>query len=458
MKDKKTFYMSSRFYSRLFLIVLMINGAIAFTEAQTIHALTVQDALELAKKNNIAVKTARTNLQIQEQTNKSITAAALPEVSGTITTTAYLQLPVSIIPKDAFAPGQPAEAQAVSFTPKYNATAGVTLKQPLFDGQVFVGLKARTTALDYSRKEIDLAVENISVNVYKVYYQLLVSRTQVQLLDANISRAQKLLSDSRVMNENGFAEKLDVDKAQVQLANLQTSRQNTETNITNGYLSLKYLIGIPAADSLVLTTVFKEEDLVGGIPVELQYRYEDRYDYQSLEISGKLGEFDIKRYKAVYFPTVDLNGAYFKNAYNNTYDFLTTGGNWYSNSYLGIQINVPIFSGFSKDANLKKARLNYSLVKDQIQNLKENIDLEVRQARNNFLNAITTMNNQKENTRLAESVYNQTKKKFESGLASNTDVTNAQTDLIQAQTNYINALYTSIVAKVDYLKAIGKIK
>lgn len=437
--------------------VVLMSGAITFAGAQTIHAITVQDALELAKKNNINIKTARTNLQLQEQTNKSITATALPTVSGTITTTAYVQLPVSIIPKDAFAPGQPAAPMAVSFTPKYNATAGVTLKQALFDGQVFVGLKARNTALDYSRKEIDLAVENISVNVYKIYYQLLVSRTQVNLLDADIERAQKLLNDSRVMNQNGFAEKLDVDKAQVQLANLQTSKQNTETTITNGYLSLKYLIGIPAADSVVLTTQFKEEDLAGGIPVELQYRYEDRYDYQSLQISEKLGQFDIKRYKAVYFPTVDLNGAYFKNAYNNTYDFLTTGGNWYSNSYLGIQINVPIFSGFSKNANLQKARLNYSLITEQMENLKQNIDLEVRQARNNFLNAMETMNNQKANSKLAESVYNQTKKKFESGLASNTDVTNAQTDLIQAQTNFINALYNSIIAKVDYLKAIGKI-
>src|SRR4030095_4164418 len=122
MKDKKTFYMSKRILSRLIMAALLMNGTIDYAKAQSIHAITVQDALELAKKNNIAVKTARTNLQIQEQTNKALTADALPEVSGTITTTAYLQLPVSIIPKDAFAPGQPAEAQAVSFTPKYNAT------------------------------------------------------------------------------------------------------------------------------------------------------------------------------------------------------------------------------------------------------------------------------------------------------------------------------------------------
>jgi outer membrane protein len=449
--------MKSKFYRRICLTLVIASGGIIIGHAQTIHALTVQEALDLAKKNNITVKTARTNLQIQEQVNKSITAEALPAVSGILSTTAYLATPVSVIPEGAFGGGQPTTPLTVSFTPKYNATGGVTLKQPLFDGSVFVGLKARTTALDYSSKEIDIAVENLSVNIYKAYYQLLVSRTQVELLDADIARAAKLLNDTRVMNENGFAEKLDVDKAQVQLANLQTSRQNTETTITNGYLTLKYLIGIPAADSLILTTEFKEENLTGGIPMDLQYHYEDRNDYQYLQISGKLGQFDIQRYKAVYFPTVDLNGAFYKNAFNNTYDLLSRGGSWYSNSYVGISINVPIFSGFSKNANLKKARLNYQEITDQIENLKQNIDLEVRQARNNFLNAIKTMNNQQENTRLAESVYNQTKKKFESGLASNTDVTNAQTDLIQAQTNYINALYTSIIAKVDYLKAIGKI-
>ncbi len=110
------------------------------------------------------------------------------------------------------------------------------------------------------------------------------------MLDADIARAEKFLNDPGVMNENGFAEKLDVDKAQVQLANLQTSRQNTETNITNGYLRPQ----IPDRSSGCrfpgqLTTEFKEEDLTGGIPVDLQYRYEERYDYQYLQISEQAG-------------------------------------------------------------------------------------------------------------------------------------------------------------------------
>jgi outer membrane protein len=449
--------MCKRLYSRLLLTLLSALFGIVFTEAQTIHPLSIQDALDLAKKNNIQVKTAITNYSVQEQTNKELTADALPNISATGTSTNYFQIPVIVLAANSFGPGNPQEASAFSLNQKYNITAGVQLTQKLFDGAVFVGLKARASALDYYKKNIDLTVENLSVNVYKTYYSLVVSKTQIELLDANITRAEKFLHDTKVMNENGFSEKLDVDKAVVQLANLQTSRENTQTSITNGYLTLKYLIGIPAADSILLLTSFDEAQLKGGIPMDLQYRYEDRYDYQSLQISKQLSEFDIKRYQAVYYPTLSLNGAYQKNALNNTFDLFSKSSTWYSNSYIGLSLNVPLFSGFSKDANLKKARLQSTLIGDQIENLKQSIDIEVRTARNTFINSIKNMENQRDNTQLAESVYDQTKKKYESGLASTTDLTNAQTDLIQAQSNYINALYNAVVAKVDYLKAIGKI-
>ena len=449
--------MSKKSLNRLFVTGLLVFGTAVLTEAQTIHTLTIQDALDLAKKNNIQVKAALTNLALQEQTNKAFTAEALPSIYGTGSTTAYLQVPVSLIPADLVPGGVHGEFVALPFQPKYIASGGIQLNQKLFDGAVFVGLKARTTALDYYKKAIDLTIENLSVTVYKTYYSLVVSKTQLELLDANIARAEKFLHDTKVMNENGFAEKLDVDKANVQLANLQTSRQNTETNIVNAYSGLKFLIGIPAVDSIIVAKDFDKAQLKGGIPMDLQYHYEDRNDYQSLQISKQLGDYDIRRYQAVYYPTLNLNAAYQKNAGSNNYNFLNHNGTWYTSSYVGLSINVPIFSGFSKNANLQKARLQSALISDQLDNLKQNIDYEVRVSRNNFINAVKVMDNQQDNSQLAESVYNQTKKKYESGLASSTDLTNAQTDLIQAQTNYINALYNAVVAKVDYLKAIGKI-
>src|SRR5207342_3654204 len=119
--------------------------------------------------------------------------------------------------------------------------------------QVFVGLQARQAALDYSMKNAEVTEESIKVNIYKVYYQLVVSKTQMEQLDANITRAEKLLKDSRALYTNGFAEKLDVDRATVQLSNLQTQKLTTQRTIDNGYLGLKMLIGMNVSDSLVLT-------------------------------------------------------------------------------------------------------------------------------------------------------------------------------------------------------------
>jgi outer membrane protein TolC len=295
------------------------------------------------------------------------------------------------------------------------------------------------------------------VNIYKVYYQLVVGKTMIDQIKANISRAEKLLHDANEMYTNGFSEKLDVDRATVQLANLQTQQLSTQNNIDNGYLGLKYLLGMPIKDSLVLTDDFTEEDVKSGMLADTTHKYEDRNDYQGLQLQDKLNDFNIRRYKSSYYPTLNLNGAFQKNAYSNSYNFFSKSGSWFTTSYVGLNINVPIFSGFLKDANLKKARLQSLQVKNQIEDLKISIDNDIVQAQNNFRTAIITVDNQKQNKTLAESVYDQTKKKYESGLASNTDITNAQTDLITAQTNYVNALYNAVIAKIDFLKAIGKI-
>ena len=108
---------------------------------------------------------------------------------------------------------------------KHNATGGVQLNQLLFDGQVFVGLQARETVLKFQQKNVEVTEEMIKANIYKIYYQLVVSKTQVELLDANIARFEKLLKDTRIIYENGFAEKLDVDKVSVGLTNLQTEKR-----------------------------------------------------------------------------------------------------------------------------------------------------------------------------------------------------------------------------------------
>lgn len=424
--------------------------------AQEIHQFSIKDAIDYGTKNSAQVKNALLGYKMQEQTNRAITSEALPQISGSIGSVDNVIIATQLLPGE-FA-GQPAGTFIpIKFGTQYNTNLVATLKQVIFDGQVFVGLQARKTALDYYQKNAELTEQNIRVNIYKVYYQLLLSRTQVELIDANIKRAEELLHNTTELYKNGFSEKLDVDKATVQLANLQTEKIQTNFNIENGYLGFKILLGMPMRDSIVLKDTLTYERVRDVTLGENLYQYVDRKDYQILRLNQELNEFDIKRYRKMYIPTLTLNGYISQNAYRTQFDVFDSNREWYPSGYVSLNINIPIFDGFYKDANIKKAKISLEQTQNQIEALKINIDGQVKQAQIRFIAALDVLDLQKKNMDLAQSVYNQTRKKFEQGVGSNTEITSAESDLKQAQTAYITALYNTIIAKIDYQNAIGKI-
>ncbi|MFT3826707.1 MAG: TolC family protein [Chitinophagaceae bacterium] len=421
--------------------------------AQEVHRFSVRECIEYARQNNLQVKNALLDIQIQEQSNRGTTSAALPSLSASGSFTDYFKVPIMVVPGEFF--GRPGEKLPVSFQTKYNTTGSINLRQVLFDGQVFVGLQARATSIEFRKKNYEVTEEAIATNIYKVYYQLAASKTQISLLDANIERATKLHHDASVMHQNGFAEQLDVDRAAVQLANLETEKQKLLNTIANGNVGLKFLIGMPVKDSLVVTATVTEDEIKNGM-LDSSYAYTDRLDYQSTQLTQKLNEYNVKRYKLSYWPSVNLNGSYSKNWFSDKFDMFGKS-DWYTTLYLGLGVSFSIFDGFAKDASIKQAKLELQQTTNRLDDLKNSIDNEVTQALNTYRSAVITLDLQKKNRTLAESVYNQTKKKYESGLASNTDLTNTQTELRNAETSYISAMYDAIVAKIDYLKAIGKL-
>lgn len=439
------------------------------------YEFSIQQAVAYAKKNNVQVKNALLAIQAQMQTNKEITASALPTISGSIGTQHLPNVAVQTLPnfispatyqvlidqgvKDGN--GNPIKMPgdfgfiAAQFGTKWNASAGVSLQQLLFDGQVFIGLQARKASIDFQEAAARVTEENIKTNLYKVYYQLVVSKTQIELLDANIKRLEKLDYDVKALYKNGFAERIDIDKVTVQLNNLSTEKIKALNNISMGYIGLKTLMGMPVADTLILTDTLNysqiKEDITKG-----EYNYQDRQDFQYLSSAKQLNEFNVKRYELSKLPTIALGANYSKLAQRNQFNFFGKG-DWFTSSSIGVNIAVPIFSGFAKDARIKKAKIELDQTSNQLENLKLNIDQSVEQARLKYKTAIATLDFQKNNMALAEKVYQQTKKKYEAGTGSNTEINASDVDLKAAQTNYISALYDAIIARVDYLTAIGKL-
>jgi outer membrane protein TolC len=435
-------------------MVLLLVGVMLSASAQERYEFSAKDAVEYARKNNAQVKNALLDVLMQEQTNKEVTAGAYPKISTSLNGTGYIKLPTTLLPGEFF--GQPAGTHIpVKFGTNFNESAGVNLQQLLFDGQVFIGLQARNATMQFARKAEEVTETNIIANVYKIYYQLAASKNQLSILDANISRVEKFLSDTRKSFENGFAEKLDISKLEVQLSNLKTEKQKAQNNIDNGYLGLKMLMGMPIQDTLVLTEAVNESDIRNGVLDASVYNYSDRKEYQYAELGKELNQFNIRRYKLAKLPTVSMNAAYSTSRQDNKFGF---GAPWFKTSYIGLSINFDIFSGGAKDARIRSAQLDLQKTQNNLDALKISIDNDVRQAINNYSSALATLDDQKKNMTLAETVYNQTQLKFQNGIGSQTEISTAQSDLLVAQNNYILALYDAINAKIDFLKATGKLQ
>jgi outer membrane protein len=435
--------------------ILFFLLSFAFTKsfAQQTNTFTVKQAVDYAVKNSVQVKNALVDIEIQRQTNKEITASAYPQINGNVSINDYLNIPTSLIPAEFFG-GPPGTFTPVKFGTKYNASFGGDVQQILFDGQVFVGLMARKTVIEFATETKEITAEQIKVNVMKIYYQLVVGTKQIGSLDANITRFDKLLHDTREIYKNGFAEKLDVDKVEVQLNNLQTEKLKAENQIAAGYEGLKFLMGMPQQNSLVLTDTLSEEELKSNI-LDQNYNYSNRKEFQLLDIATKLGEFNVRRYKLSKIPTISASGFFNKNAQRSSFDFFKGNGQWFSTSYVSLRVNVPIFDGGARNARITKAKLELEKTKNNIDQFKLSVDNDIAQSRLKMRSALLTMDSQKKNIALAEQVYNTTKLKYEQGLGSNQEIYNAQTELKVAQNNYYSSLYDAINAKIDYMKAAG---
>lgn len=444
--------------------------------AQKRNTFSAKQAVDYAMTNSLQVKNALLDIQIQKQSNREFTANAYPQLNASVGGTYYFDVPTTTLP-DFISPSvygvlvnngvKDGNGNTISFPAggfgsvpakfgtKWNANGGVDFSQLLFDGQVFVGLKARSAAVKLATEAADVTKEQIKANVYKLYYQLVVGQQQATSLDANIIRFEKLLTDTKEIYKNGFAEKLDVDKVQVQLNNLKTEKEKIDYQLEMGNAALKFLLNMPQQDILELTDTLNDDQLA-SLSLNDSVNYNNRKEYQQLNTAIILNEFNVKRFQLSKLPTLASYATYSKNAQRNQFDFFEHG-DWFTTALVGVKLSMPLFDGNARNARISKARMELNKVKNTQMLLAQSIDMEVANCRNKIKSAITTLTSQKENVKLAEQVYNSTKLKYEQGLGSNMEIYNAETDLKMAQNNYYGAVYDAIIARIDFLKAIGQL-
>jgi outer membrane protein TolC len=187
------------------------------------------------------------------------------------------------------------------------------------------------------------------------------------------------------------------------------------------------------------------------------FKYNDRDEIQLLNVVKDLQKLDVKRNKLSYMPTVATYWSYSRNALGQKFNLFNFEDKWFKSSVWGINMSVPIFDAGQKGQRIRQAKLNLEKTSNTMENLQRAIDLQLSASSILFKNALLTLDVQDQNVALAEKVYYTTLKKYEQGLGSSFELLQTETELENAQSNYFQALYDAVTAKIAYTKALGKL-
>lgn len=435
------------------LICLFFAIAAKAQQADTVAAFSLKQAIDYAQNHQISILNARIDEDIARNTVKQTIGIGLPQVSGNANFQDFIKLPTSLLPGEFF--GQPGTQIPVQFGVKYQSSVGMELNQLLFDGSYLVGLQASKTYKELSNKALTRTRIETSVAVTKAYYSVLVSNEQLNLVDANLVRLRKSLNDTEAMLKNGFVEKIDVDRLTVLKNNLETERENVVRLLALNVNLLKFQMGMTVNSRLTLTDSIASLQADQAVAASDTSAYRNRIEYSLLETQKKLNEFDLKRYKSQFLPSLSAFGSTSQSFQANNFSQLFNTN--FPSTIIGLRLSVPVISGGIKLAQVRNAKLAILKTQNDLFNLQNGINLEVDQAQTTYANSLKSLDNQKRNMDLAQEVLRVSKIKYEQGVGSSIEVTTAETSLKEAQNNYINALYNLMINRVNVDKALGKI-
>ncbi len=464
----------------LLLLALLVHISTAKAQSPAGSSFTLDQCIDYALKNNVTMINAGIDEKIANGRVKETRGIGLPQVDGTVSILHNQKLPRFFGQKNAENPFlgeidgvQDGEVVAMQnfFQLKSAGDAGISIRQLLFNSSYLVGLQAANAYRDLAVKSSDQTREQLIQNVSKAYYSVLINRDRIGLFEANIARVDSLLRTTSALFENGFAESIDVDRIKVALNNLKVEQgkflrlQELATQL------LKFQMNYPMNEEIDVQGDLSSLQIEAGVLNEysLNWDYSQRSDYRLLEANRRLQSLNLKNKYAEGLPSLaafanlgystqspNVSGL-FKTETNLEDNGLLGPDKWYSYSSFGVSLNVPLFSGLQRSYRIQQAKLELQKTDNNFRSLRSGIDLEIKQVAANFLNAVETVEAQKQNSELAENIARVTKIKFEQGVGSNLEVVEAESALREAQVNYYNALYDAIVAKIDLDQAYGKL-
>lgn len=437
-------------------IILIFLCSIGLSANAQVKTLTLKDALVYALENKADAKKARLQVENSEYKIQEVRSRALPQISanGNLTHNPIIQ--TTVIDGAGF--GQPGTTIQAAFGQKWTSNAGVSLTQTIFDQSVFTGLRAARSTREFYQINDQLTEEQVIERVANNYYSVYVQKERLVLLDSNYVNTTKVRDIVKGQFDNGLAKKIDLDRIIVKMSNIDTERQQIKNQITLQENALKFYMGMPI--ETVIDMPKEEFEVVPAALTEVP-NVENRTEYLLLKKQEELLVYNKKAVEAGYYPTLSLTAGYNYIGQGPQMPWFakpSDGVYWSDYSAIGLNLHVPIFTGFGTRAKVRQADVEIRSLQEDMKDTKLSLDLDYRNAMADIDNNLVTIKNQKENMQLATEILSNTKNNYLQGLASLTDLLDAENAQLEAQNNFTRAVLNYKIAEVALIKSKGELK
>lgn len=417
-------------------------------EIKNSYTFTLEEAIDFGIRNNYSSRIASKEIEKTLKQKWEIIAQGLPQISGNVDYQNYIKQPVTLIPGE-IAGGEPGTFVPVRFGTKQNLGGTATWNQLIFDGSYIVGVQSAKTLLQISRNAKTKTDQSVKEAIISAYGNVLLAQESVSILENNVNSIDKNFQDTKKIFENGLAEEEDVEQLNLTLLGLQNNLNRSRRMRDISYEMLNLTLGLPVDTELTLVEdldalAMKYYDLSllsKDIPVE------ENIDYKIAENSAEAAEIFVKLEKSKALPSLTGFVNYGFQGFSETFTFFNQDQEYFTQSILGVSLNIPIFSSGMRSARTQQKQLEYEQALIDLDQTENRVRLEINSARNDYEYSLENYQTQKQNLELAERIEKKNQIKFFEGLGSSFELSEAQRQLFSAQQELLQSMLNVITTK-----------
>lgn len=435
----------------------MLVGFLQAQDQKESYSFSLQQAIDHALQHNYSVINANRDIASAKQKKWETTASGLPQINAGVDYQYNVELQKSVVPAEFFG-GNPGEFAEVAFGTKQNMNARATLSQLIFDGSYIVALQASKTYLKYYENAKLKTNTEIKEMVINAYGNVLLAEESVAILEKNKTTLSKTLGDTQETFKNGLIEEENVEQLQITLATINSNLNNANRLREVAIKMLKFTLGMDINDNLTLTDKL---DNLSASNLDLAFSQGDfavtnNVNYLIAKNFTEQRSLELKLQKSKALPSLAASYNFGYNAFNDEFKFFSQDQKWLNYSYLGLSLNVPIFSSFGRQAKTQQAKIAWEQAKTQLTQTEQQLNLEYEKAKSEYDFSIEEYATSKSNLNLAERIERKQQIKFTEGLSSSFDFSEAQRQLYTAQQNYLQSMVNIINKKAALEKILNK--